>query len=299
MPPLDTESQFKFLIVCIKHSTAGKVDFGRVAEECEIVSKGAAAKRYERLMKAHGITTGGSGSGGVKKEVKDSKDGIKTRTPNKKRKLAAVDEGAGDVDEPIKTEIKGEVKAEDMVAVKAEQESGAGRLNDVDAGAGGGASSGGSSGASIDTAVAAPAVFVNGPPSAIGQRSFGGIASSPSGNVQGNIDDGNGDEVLVISATERRDGSSVPAHGGDDGHYNYHSHQHHHSHPNPHSPAPTIPGIRSFDYAANMGFPPQMSPTTTTTTTAAAKMTPPSHSPLPYGFPPSPWMYSHNSHGYL
>lgn len=60
MAPLDTEAQFKFLIACIRHSTAGKVsnqlpiiiksfnqslwkiDFENVAKECDIVSKGAA-----------------------------------------------------------------------------------------------------------------------------------------------------------------------------------------------------------------------------------------------------------------
>lgn len=66
MPPLDTDSQFKFLISCIKHSNAGKVrhtrpctdariyashcranimpqiDFAQVANELDIVSKAAA-----------------------------------------------------------------------------------------------------------------------------------------------------------------------------------------------------------------------------------------------------------------
>lgn len=59
MAPPDSEAQFKFLIACIKYSTAGKVsdlesiapyqvltshqiDFAQVATECEIVSKGAA-----------------------------------------------------------------------------------------------------------------------------------------------------------------------------------------------------------------------------------------------------------------
>ncbi len=63
MPPLDTESQFKFLISCIKHSSSGKVllfpswfslkkdpglmkcqqvDFVAVAKELDIVSKAAA-----------------------------------------------------------------------------------------------------------------------------------------------------------------------------------------------------------------------------------------------------------------
>ncbi|KAI9814027.1 MAG: hypothetical protein M1827_003491 [Pycnora praestabilis] len=55
MPPASNEEQFKFLISCIRYSNNGKVDFGEVAKECGIVTKGAAAKRYERMMKAHGI----------------------------------------------------------------------------------------------------------------------------------------------------------------------------------------------------------------------------------------------------
>ncbi|KAI1139712.1 hypothetical protein F5Y05DRAFT_411898 [Hypoxylon sp. FL0543] len=250
MAPLDVDSQFKFLIACIKHSTAGKVDFNEVAKECEIISKGAAAKRYERLMKAHGI----SASGGVKKEKepKDSKDGIKR--PSKKRKLAAVDEEAGDVDEPIKAEVKGEVKTEDSIAVKAEQEN-----------AGGGATAAVPTVASTNEAT---------PMAATVQPSI-----SPSTNAQNDEDD---DEVLVISATEKRDDGygSVYSNGG-----HHHSHTHSHSH----SPAPMIPGIHSFDYAANIGFPPQMS----TPTRIASPNT------LPFGFPPNAWMYPHDAHGYL
>ncbi|KAF3070555.1 hypothetical protein GL218_00708 [Daldinia childiae] len=224
MPALDVDSQFKFLIVCIKHSTAGKIDFGEVAKECEIVSKGAAAKRYERLMKAHGIGTAG-GTGGVKKESKDSKDGVKTRTPSKKRKLAAVDEDAGDADEPVKTEVKGEVKTEDSIAVKAEQENGCGAT------------------------AAIPGVTSTNEAPPTSQPDI-----SPSTNAQNDDDD---DEVLVISATERRDdGSSVPVYG---------SGGHHHSYSHPHSPAPIIPGVHSFDYGANMTFPQQMPMSTTTT----------------------------------
>ncbi|KAF8856306.1 hypothetical protein BDZ45DRAFT_691931 [Acephala macrosclerotiorum] len=57
MAPASNEEQFKFLISCIRYSNNGKqqVDFGQVARECKIVSKGAAAKRYERMMRAHGI----------------------------------------------------------------------------------------------------------------------------------------------------------------------------------------------------------------------------------------------------
>ncbi|XDG02935.1 hypothetical protein ABKA04_002550 [Annulohypoxylon sp. FPYF3050] len=249
MAPLDIDSQFKFLIACIKHSSAGKVDFGEVAKELSIISKGAAAKRYERLMKAHGISNGGS----VKKETKDSKEGVKTRaTPSKKRKLAAVDEDAGDVDEPVKKEIKGEVKTEDSIAVKAEQEN------------------------SVSAMATAPGATPTN-----GIAPSGQVGSSPSTNAQNDEDD---DDVLVICATEKRDDGGVPVYGGG----------HHHSHSHSHSPAPMIPGIHSFDYAANIGFPQQFPIPTTTT-----RMSSPPNS-IPYGYPPSTWIYPHHeTHNYL
>ncbi|KUI73578.1 hypothetical protein VM1G_09271 [Cytospora mali] len=125
MAPLDTEAQFKFLICCIKHTNAGKVDFGEVAKELEIVSKGAAAKRYERLMKAHGITgNGNTGRAGGSPAPSGSSVPTTPKTPangrkalpnsrsstNKKRKLAARGDDADD--EEIKLEIKNEVKQE-------------------------------------------------------------------------------------------------------------------------------------------------------------------------------------------
>ncbi|KAK4691817.1 hypothetical protein P7C71_g5265, partial [Lecanoromycetidae sp. Uapishka_2] len=55
MAPASNDDQFKFLISCIRYSNNGKVDFEEVRKECDICSRGAAAKRYERMMKAHGI----------------------------------------------------------------------------------------------------------------------------------------------------------------------------------------------------------------------------------------------------
>ncbi|KAI3085605.1 hypothetical protein CBS147343_2501 [Aspergillus niger] len=55
------DEQLHFLS-CIRHSNSGKIDFTTVAKECSIVTKAAAAKRYERLLKSHGINTSGSGS---------------------------------------------------------------------------------------------------------------------------------------------------------------------------------------------------------------------------------------------
>ncbi|KAI0884758.1 uncharacterized protein GGS22DRAFT_188968 [Annulohypoxylon maeteangense] len=245
MAPLDTDSQFKFLIACIKHSTAGKVDFNEVAKELSIITKGAAAKRYERLMKAHGISSPSS----VKKESKDSKEGVKTRaTPSKKRKLAAVDEDAGDVDEPIKKEIKGEVKTEDPIAVKAEQEN------------------------SSSASTIAPGVT-----SVNGIAPTGQTNASPSTNAQNDEDD---DDVLVICATEKRDDSSGLVYGG--GHHHSHSHLHSHSHS--HSPAPMIPGIHSFDYPANTAFPQQF-PTPTTPATMSPNPLPYGFSPNTWIYP--------------
>ncbi|KAK8039597.1 hypothetical protein PG993_008008 [Apiospora rasikravindrae] len=128
MSPPDIESQFRFLISCIKHSNNGRVDFEAVRKECGVVTKGAAAKRFERLLKANGIT-GGLGNTVVKKEPATKKEaeedddpnlpGIKPtrgRPSNKKRKLQQVEENADDDDEPV----KGEVKSEDAIHVKSE-----------------------------------------------------------------------------------------------------------------------------------------------------------------------------------
>ncbi|KIX99272.1 uncharacterized protein Z520_04848 [Fonsecaea multimorphosa CBS 102226] len=52
-----SDDQLRFLLSCVKHATNGRVDFVEVAKECGVVSKGAAAKRYERLMKANGISS--------------------------------------------------------------------------------------------------------------------------------------------------------------------------------------------------------------------------------------------------
>ncbi|KAF3911990.1 hypothetical protein AA313_de0207021 [Arthrobotrys entomopaga] len=50
-----TDDQFMFLISCIKHSKNGRPDFELVAKERGIVTKGAASKRFSRMMKHHGI----------------------------------------------------------------------------------------------------------------------------------------------------------------------------------------------------------------------------------------------------
>ncbi|KAJ8119325.1 hypothetical protein ONZ43_g3702 [Nemania bipapillata] len=174
----DTDSQFRFLISCIRNSTAGKVDFEEVRKECDIISKGAAAKRYERLMKAHNIAPNGAVNA-VKKEAKDASEVKKAKArPAKKRKLEEVNEDEGDIDEPVKSEgkIKGEVKYEDAT-VKHEYR------ND-------------------DQSSATPLHRPSSPSQ---------LASSA--NTQSDDDD----EVLFVSATDRRSNTldAPPACGGD------------------------------------------------------------------------------------
>ncbi|KAK1832736.1 hypothetical protein QBC39DRAFT_433036 [Podospora conica] len=102
-PANDAEAQFKFLISCIKHSVAGKVDFQAVATELEIVSKAAAAKRYERLLKAHDASPrkAPDGSG------EDMPAPKKAKTP-RKRAAAKISkaEQVEDEDEDVKEEFK-------------------------------------------------------------------------------------------------------------------------------------------------------------------------------------------------
>ncbi|KAI0602192.1 hypothetical protein F4775DRAFT_602171 [Biscogniauxia sp. FL1348] len=307
MPPIDTESQFRFLISCIRNSSAGKVNFTEVANECDIVSKGAAAKRYERLMRAHGIQSGGAPGGAKKepgdskdtKELKDAKESRKGRggtAATKKRKLAKVEDDAGDIDEPVKTEIKGEVKSEvkleDAVTVKPE------RSND-------------------DPMTPAVPGFV--PPRVNHQ-------------MNGDGDDDDDDEVLVVSATEKRDTQPTTYNNNSNSNCGDNHHHHHHPHPHPlhHSYSlAAVPGMHSFDYAATNIFPHQHQhehqleheqqhsrmqslptstlATPTTTTKKTTTTTPPTATTMmstsaayPYGFGPGTWMYSpHDAHGYL
>ncbi|KAL6720269.1 hypothetical protein ACLMJK_002190 [Lecanora helva] len=88
MAPISNDDQFKFLISCIRYSDNGKINFDSVAEECGIVSKGAAAKRYERLMKAHGIH---QSQISIVESIRNAPVGSRTKAssakgPSKKRK---------------------------------------------------------------------------------------------------------------------------------------------------------------------------------------------------------------------
>ncbi|KAI0406945.1 hypothetical protein F4802DRAFT_595577 [Xylaria palmicola] len=243
---IDTESQFRFLVSCIRHSVCGKVDFEEVRKECDIISKGAAAKRYERLMKAHNITQGAA-TNIVKKEGDEAKK-AKTRSP-KKRKLEAVNEDEGDTDEPVKSEpeVKGEVKYEDA-AVKRES------WND-------------------DQPSATP-------PHRPSSQSQPALSSTNSP-----IDDDD-DEVVFVSATEKRSILDIPEYTD------------HHRPSQAHSPPPIIPGIQPIDYAANMSFAQQLAaPSLSQPTSTMATMGAPDS--FTYPFPSATWVFPHNSHRYL
>ncbi|KAK4205622.1 hypothetical protein QBC40DRAFT_291652 [Triangularia verruculosa] len=109
MPAIDAEQHLKFLLSCIKHASAGKVNFDAVAQELGIVSKAAAAKRYERLLKAHDINPASIPKGGEASTTTPKK------TPTKRKRNEAPplkDEDDESEDQPMmaKKEKKAAVK---------------------------------------------------------------------------------------------------------------------------------------------------------------------------------------------
>ncbi|GAM86823.1 hypothetical protein ANO11243_048430 [Dothideomycetidae sp. 11243] len=78
---------------------SGKIDFGLVAKDCNIVTAGAAAKRYSRLLKAHGVTQNKNGSNDKVKNPdmdgsgSDCASSPAAKTQTKKRKAAGPGRG--------------------------------------------------------------------------------------------------------------------------------------------------------------------------------------------------------------
>ncbi|KAH0494331.1 hypothetical protein TgHK011_000953 [Trichoderma gracile] len=108
MSKQDPAEQVRFLVSCIGHTTNGRPDFTLVAQELGIVSKAAAQKRYERMLKANGV------SASSKKASGDDDLTTPASTPVK-RKPAAGDGGSA------KKKTKGAKKEEsddDMKDVK-------------------------------------------------------------------------------------------------------------------------------------------------------------------------------------
>ncbi|ODM15314.1 hypothetical protein SI65_09255 [Aspergillus cristatus] len=105
MSRISNDDQFQFLISCIRHSNNGKIDYTEVAKECSIVSRGAAVKRYSRLMKAHGINTGGDINTTTSTSTPTGSTNTTPKKPktNGKRKTTA--------DSETETESNGKAKA--------------------------------------------------------------------------------------------------------------------------------------------------------------------------------------------
>ncbi|TGO32588.1 hypothetical protein BHYA_0304g00060 [Botrytis hyacinthi] len=125
MAPASNEEQFKFLISCIRYSNNGKVDFGQVAKECKIVTKGAAAKRYERMMRSHGIAPNAASikpapgpSSTPNSNASAPTSAPRGKSTGKKRKFSNEDENADDEEDsssgqgPSRNKVKREVKSE-------------------------------------------------------------------------------------------------------------------------------------------------------------------------------------------
>ncbi|GAB1204221.1 hypothetical protein APSETT445_002870 [Aspergillus pseudonomiae] len=97
MPTITDSEQIEFLLSCVRHANGGKVDFGEVAKECSIVSRGAAAKRYERLSKGRSNAPGGSSADtptpSPKKTTKSSVAKRKTAPKPAASKKAAAKKG--------------------------------------------------------------------------------------------------------------------------------------------------------------------------------------------------------------
>ncbi|KAF4971389.1 hypothetical protein FZEAL_9871 [Fusarium zealandicum] len=89
MSKQDPADQVKFLVSCIGHTSNGRPDFQAVADELDIVTKAAAQKRYERMLKAHNISRpGGAAAGGEGAKATDGVPSTPTKTPTKRKAKA-------------------------------------------------------------------------------------------------------------------------------------------------------------------------------------------------------------------
>ncbi|KAL8712740.1 MAG: hypothetical protein Q9220_002948 [cf. Caloplaca sp. 1 TL-2023] len=120
---ISTDEHFKFLIACIRWSNGGKVNFDEVAKECNIVTKAAAAKRYERLMKAHNIEKPSLSNPATNPSGTPAKKSATTNGTNSKKRKAETEastNGNADDEEPAQA-AKGKKKRANIM--KSEEES--------------------------------------------------------------------------------------------------------------------------------------------------------------------------------
>ncbi|KAL8773865.1 MAG: hypothetical protein Q9209_001295 [Squamulea sp. 1 TL-2023] len=122
--------QVKFLISCIRHGVNGKIDWEEVANECSIVTKAAAAKRYERLLKANDVspqTPRNSKDASIASSKRKTGTAKEAKPTTKKRKATESDIAVNheEDDEPTtagkKKKFKEDSETEDVV-VKSEKD---------------------------------------------------------------------------------------------------------------------------------------------------------------------------------
>ncbi|KAM0553871.1 hypothetical protein ACHAPJ_007217 [Fusarium lateritium] len=135
MSKQEPADQVKFLVSCIGHTSNGRPDFQSVADELGIVSKAAAQKRYERMLKANGISRPGAlvdsappapTTPSKRKTKAEGAGSAKKRTPRGKAKKEESDDE--DDFKPKAAAKKGKVKKEEDT--EATGESGGSPLSD-------------------------------------------------------------------------------------------------------------------------------------------------------------------------
>ncbi|KAG8669833.1 hypothetical protein FPOAC2_09174 [Fusarium poae] len=105
--PID---QVKFLVSCIGHTSNGRPDFQAVADELDIVTKAAAQKRYERMLKAHGISRPGALAAANNGDGKTDTPPATPTTPSKRK---AKGETAGSAKKPRTPRAKAKKESDD------------------------------------------------------------------------------------------------------------------------------------------------------------------------------------------
>ncbi|KAM0250892.1 hypothetical protein ACHAQJ_008426 [Trichoderma viride] len=107
MSKQDPAEQVRFLVSCIGHTTNGRPDFTLVAEELGIVSKAAAQKRYERMLKANGVHASKPGTKSGAEDDKSPTTPVKRKpagasggSAKKKTKATKKEESDDDIKDP-------------------------------------------------------------------------------------------------------------------------------------------------------------------------------------------------------
>ncbi|OAA59423.1 hypothetical protein ISF_06358 [Cordyceps fumosorosea ARSEF 2679] len=125
-----SDQNVRFLVACINHSTNGKPNFELVAKELDIVSKGAATKRYERLLKSIASAPKPTAAATTTADDDDGDEAEPAKPPAKKRKAPAAPKASAVKKAKTATRAKkpqvkdeGEEKEEEKVDVKAESDS--------------------------------------------------------------------------------------------------------------------------------------------------------------------------------